>query len=213
MSHRDKGLTLFELVIAMAVFSLVAVMGLQSLSGMLRNRDHLARIADQTSDLGQGLSMLRHDLNAVVPMLFFPPGQGAPRSAIEAVPAGFAASLGGQPEFGGTASHRVVWRHDAAAGTLSRQVWPALNPLRPTALTPEVVVMRGVTGLRFRSHWLGIGWVDGWDDPNAAFSIPAGDTDTSGAAPEVYSDTLPFAVELILDTSAFGPVPLIETLK
>ena len=37
----DRGLTLLELVAVLAIFSLVAVMGLQALSGMMRARDRL----------------------------------------------------------------------------------------------------------------------------------------------------------------------------
>ena len=39
--HPDAGLTLIELIVAMALFALVAAMGLQVLNGMLRARDRL----------------------------------------------------------------------------------------------------------------------------------------------------------------------------
>ena len=56
---RDRGLTLIELVVAMAVFALVAVMGLQSLSGSLRMRDGLTARAEDSAALAQAIAVLR----------------------------------------------------------------------------------------------------------------------------------------------------------
>ena len=49
--RRDQGITLIELIVAMALFALVAVMGLQALNGMLRSRDRLSDMADETAGL------------------------------------------------------------------------------------------------------------------------------------------------------------------
>ncbi|MGR3696731.1 MAG: PulJ/GspJ family protein, partial [Roseovarius sp.] len=49
----DRGLTLLELVAVLAIFSLVAVMGLQALSGMMRARDRLTDADEQAAALAR----------------------------------------------------------------------------------------------------------------------------------------------------------------
>ena len=217
---RDAGLTLIELVAAMAVFALVAVMGLQSLTGMLRGRDRLAQIDTDTAALTLSVARLRNDLSAALPLLFYPPGRGAPRSAIAPLAdgAGFALSVGAQLGVDGQyRSHRSQWRHDPATGTLYRRVWTTLTPASDAARQPDVAVMEGVSDLRLRSYWPNAGWIDGTESPNVALNaaptLPTLDADSSGGAPEVYSDSLPLAVEISIDTAAYGTLTLIEALQ
>jgi len=51
--HTTRGLTLVELVVALGIFALVAVMGLQSLTIGLSMRDRLGVQADATDQLGR----------------------------------------------------------------------------------------------------------------------------------------------------------------
>ena len=163
-SPRDAGMTLIELVAAMAVFAVVAVMGLQSLTAMLRTRDRLEQIDTNTGALTLVLARMRNDLSATMPMLFYPPERQAPRSALyqstdETV---FSLSIGGQPALDGSYQrHRAIWRFDPSDNTLKRSVWTTLIPANATALQPEVTVMQGVTGMRLRSYWAQTGWADG----------------------------------------------------
>jgi len=219
-----RGLTLIELVIAMAVFALIAVMGLQSLSGSLTMRDRLSATAAQTNQMGQGVALLRNDLSAALPMLFFPPGQGAPRSAIrpERRSQGFSLSVGGQPALtlsGGDvvdAMHkqRVIWQFDPDQQRLTRAVWPTLYPANATQQSRPVPVLEGVTGLAFRSFWTGPGWVNGLRRPDGVRETGGGtqadDDRAGGTAPEAYSDVLPRAVEITLETRDFGQIILLE---
>lgn len=207
----DRGLTMIELVAAMAVFALIAVMGLQALTGSLRMRDALVQRADQSAALEHALTLLRQDLDAVLPMLFFPPGGAPPQSALREARAGFALSRGGLP---GTAFGRVDWQLDA--GALTRRVWPTLAPAGPAQQSPAVPVIEGVTALRWRSHWPATGWVTGLRAPDGtarASNVPGTDSDSSFAAAEVYSDTLPDGIELTLVTRDFGEITLVESLK
>jgi general secretion pathway protein J len=220
-----RGLTLIELVVAMAVFALVAVMGLQSLSGSLRMRDRLVTIADDTADLGQATALLRNDLAAIVPMLFFPPREGRPLSALRASRdgQGFAMSLGGQPGLATVAGgvdaatwQRAEWRLDAANARLTRQVWPTVYPVSARQAGPAVPVFEGVTGLGLRSYWAGKGWVPGLSPPRGAPSAAQGgsaDGDSAGSAPESYSSTLPHAIEITLETRDHGQIVLLEYLQ
>lgn len=213
--RRDAGLTLIELVAAMAIFALVAVMGLQSLTGMLRTRDHLAQIDTDTSELSLTLARLRNDLSATMPLLFYPPDRQPPHSALQNTNAVFSLSIGGQPDLDGSyRQHRVAWRIEPSDNTLRRHVWTTLTPADDSGLQPEVIVMQGVTGLRLRSYWPSVGWIDGLtkQGPNET-PISEIDGDTSGGAPEVYSDVLPRAIEVTLATIRYGDVPMIEALR
>lgn len=218
---RDAGLTLIELVVAMAVFALVAIMGVQALTGSLRSRDRLVALDAESAELGLALSLLRADLGAMVPMLFYPP-DGPPRGALDLGPRGreIGLSLAGQPvlpPMGGPGLHRAIWRHDPVPRTLSRQIWPVLSPAEPGGAAPEVVVLNGVTGLTLRSHWQTVGWVPGARaDGIGVVPDAPGPADSDGATatvPSRYSSTLPQAVELTLDTLRHGRIVVMESLK
>lgn len=230
----DRGLSLIELVVAMAIFALIAVLGAQALTGMIRMRDSLEQRAGQTAALTYATSLLRTDLNAVVPMLFYPPQRARPRSALVLKTASrstvFALSVAGQPSFSQTsnqasvdatgaavtalAAQRIEWQ--LQDGTLSRASWPVLAPVDPAARSDAIAVLSGVTDLRLRSYWPQIGWVAGLSPQQAASPPPQlGEADGDGAAvaPERYSSTLPLAIELTLTLRDFGEISLVESLK
>lgn len=213
----DRGLTLLELVAAMALFALVAVMGLQSLTSTLRSSERLGDIADDTAALADALALLRGDMAQVVPMFFYPPGR-APQSAVwqNESQDTIALSLAGQPSVASrdTDRHRVTWRYDAEAGQLTRQYWPTLLPATDDQITPETLVLSGVTGLTLRTFWPGAGWVNGHfapifvapppeDQDNAAASIP----------PAAYFSATPVGIEITIETENWGPLPLVQGLQ
>lgn len=216
---KDRGLTLLELVAAMALFALVAVMGLQSLTGTLRSSERLGAIADDTAELADALALLRGDMGQVVPMFFYPP-DGPPLSAIwqsenrEVI----ALSLAGQPDIAPRATdrHRVEWRYDAQEGRLSRAHWPTLIPARADQVTPARVVLEGVTGIALRTWWPGAGWVEGHFAPATALPVaPPEDHDADAATvpPAAYFSTVPGAIEITIETEAWGPLPLVQVLQ
>lgn len=220
MKGGDQGLTLLELVAAMALFALVAVMGLQALSGTLRSRERLDAIADETAGLNDALALLRGDMTAVVPMFFYPP-EAAPLSAVWQGGNGavIALSLAGQPDIVPrvTDRHRVEWRYDAAEGTLTRAHWPTLLPARADQITDPVQVLEGVSGLSLRTYWAGAGWVEGHFAPAgvALAAAPPEDQDIGAAAvpPAAYFSGLPLALEITVETQKWGPLPLVQVLQ
>lgn len=216
---RDQGLTLIELVVAMAIFALVAVMGIQALTGSMRMRDRLAQIDSQTAELGLALDLLRADLGAVVPMLFYPPEGGAPRSALFLSPDGhsLSLSLAGQPGLRAEASaglQRAEWRVED--GALYRRIWPALYPAPGQAAAPWVQVLDGVKDWSVRSYWAEIGWVGGVESGKPISAPDVTGTDQDGALLGVansYSSALPLAIEVTLTTESFGPITILESVK
>lgn len=219
-AENDTGMTLIELVVAMAIFALVAIMGVQSLTGTLRIRDRLVTLDDQSADLGLALAMLRNDLSSVMPLLFYPADRSAPRSALRTSAGGakFAISIGGQPEINSLTDRQIQrseWRLDRETTQLYRRVWTTLTPANQIALQPEALILDGVTDLNIRTYWDGQGWIDGTNNPLLEFAniTSAPDGDSSGGPPETYSDILPSGIEITLTTQAYGDLIMIENLQ
>jgi len=171
----DRGLTLLELVAVLAIFSLVAVMGLQSLSGMMRARDRLTVADEEAAALARGLTLLRRDLKAADDAAFWPPEAPEPQPALldqSAAEGWFALTTAGRaslPDRQTAGRARVIWRHDREAERLTRQVWPVLRPASDTALWPEITVLDRVAGLRLRAYaGREDGWIAGWGQPDQA---------------------------------------------
>ncbi|MEO0780598.1 MAG: type II secretion system protein GspJ [Pseudomonadota bacterium] len=157
-ARAPRGFTLLELVVSLALFALVSVMALQVLSGALHQNRVLERVDDQASAVLRTMALLRLDLNHASPMAFQTP-IGDFEAAYLPGPDSLALSLGGLPRLprapgeGARSSaqdagfQRVIWRHDITENTLTRQVWPVLNPRDPDQIGPEEVVLTGVRGL------------------------------------------------------------------
>lgn len=198
--RRDAGLSLIELVVAMALFALVAVMGLQVLNGTLRFQSRYVALSDQTAELSLALTLLRRDLAHAVPMPFVRP-EGGPLSSIEMTLPGpvLALSLAGQPSLGETGddgTRRVEWRHDPRLQTLSRRSWPTLMPQSASQVASEEVILSGVRRLDMRVFQDGLGWQNWSELPTNQLSL-----------------ALPDAIEVTLDLTGIGLVPLVEVYR
>ncbi|WP_299421829.1 type II secretion system protein GspJ [uncultured Shimia sp.] len=218
-TQSDLGLSLIELVVALALFALVAIMGAQGLSGMLRLRDGLQDRGETSAELVQAISLLRRDVSSAVPMPFFSPDDGPILSALTEDSGGFSLSIGGQPTLHSDRKsqpilHRVTWRFQPSSGRFIRQRWATLTPLNTSALGPEVPVLEGVTGIRLRSYWGELGWINGLRPPLQAIPSAANQDEDGGPAATVsFSSVLPDGVEITLETKAHGDIVLLESLK
>jgi general secretion pathway protein J len=189
----DRGMTLMELIVVLAVFGLVAILSLQALSGTLRHRDRLVEIDTKTASITTMLSLLRSDLHAAAPLLFYAP-DGSIQSALVINPSQtqLEFSVSGRVDLPGEMSARtgrVIWRYDASQGQLVRQSWPVLIPANVTSLSPELVMAEGITNIEVRTLDPNLGWIIGIDPNNTG-----------------TSSTLPFAVNVILQTVDFGRI-------
>lgn len=214
---KDRGMTLIELVVAMAIFAMVSVMGLQGVTGMMRMRDRLDTRAGDTAELSRALSLLRADLGAAVPLLFHPPGKVPPRSAlVHDTGAGrLALSVAGQPDLsasGGPGFGRAQWRLDAASGTLFRSAWSHLTPSDLSAEGPEVAILTDVMSMGLRSYWDDIGWVEG-SLPGDPASLVIDDAEGIEGTFVPTSAALPLAVEITLVTGQYGTITVTEALE
>lgn len=224
--YGDRGLTLIELVAAMAVFALVAVAGLTALSATLRQRDQLIRMEEQAAGISLGAALLRRDLSAMTPLMFRPP-PGPAQSALHLSSGGrnLSFTISGQPDLtlpagsadavGAAGLQRVEWRWDPAQGQMSRRIWPVLAPVSPAQAAPDATYFEGVNAVRLRSYWPDIGWREGvvsGEAPVASATASDGDGILT-AQVSAYSDSLPLAVEVTLGIDGFGPLVLLEVLK
>lgn len=210
----DTGLSLIELVVALSIFTLVAVMGSQALTGMLRNRDIILEHVDDNAALSRALTLLRADLSAIVPMAFYPPNRQSPQSALRFRGQTLSISVAGQPAFLTDGSiddgfHRVEWSLDENG--LTRRNWVTLTPLDTSSKSTDQQVLSNVRDLRIRSYVTGRGWIDGLNSGSVGATDSGGDGDSAGAAPEVYSSALPQAIELSFTLEGIGPITLVQS--
>ncbi len=197
--RRDAGITLLELVIVMALFALVAVMGLQALSGAMRADERLRKVDDATARMTRALTLLRNDLKSADSRVFWPPGaEEAARPFIDLTASDgvLEFTIAGQPVLPDVQSagfSRVIWRHDRENNRLTRQVWPVLRPAGDQALAPEVEMLQGIVGLSVRSY---AGKDDGW-------------VGEFGTDKQPFEASLPEAVELNLVSELYGPLRIV----
>ncbi len=190
----DTGITLLELVIVMMLFALVAVMGVQALSGMMRADERLSIVDDNTARTTRALSMLRNDLKAADARAFWPPGAENPERAfidLSAQEGVLEFTIAGQPvlpDVQAAGFSRVIWRYDREGQRLTRQVWPVLRPGADRAAAPEVEMLPGILAMSVLSYaGTKAGWVEEFGTENRDFDLP-----------------LPEAVDLRLESKRYG---------
>jgi prepilin-type N-terminal cleavage/methylation domain-containing protein len=140
----DRGLTLLELVVATALFALVATMAAQALSTGLIQQRGIDRTQAQAAALARTLALLRQDLEALVPVAARP-GGAAGDAPLARTGGGLALSrLGPDGRL-----VRVVWRLDPGGAGLGRIAVP-LGAEVPPGVTE--VLLPGATGLTLVRH-------------------------------------------------------------
>lgn len=196
---RDRGITLLELVAAMAIFALVAVMGLQALSGAIRARDRLTEVDIRSAGLSRALTLLRRDLKAAAPLPFLPVGSDeAEWPFIDRVfqDGSMTFSVTGQPvlpDVNAAGQSRVIWRYDRGTGQLTRQVWPVLRPATSAAQAEAVVLLDNVTDFAVLAYaGKDDGWITGF-----------------GAQEDRRVRNLPKAVDVRLTSAQYGPMRVV----
>lgn len=221
----SRGLSLFELVVAMALFAMVATLGLQALSGTMQIGSRLGEVSARVGAESRAVTLMRQDLSRMVGLRFHPPdgdgiGQGALLLSADKLRLSF--SIAGQHGDlsgvgAGAGLHRVEWRLDPATGQMSRRIWPLLAPTRASQQTPEVVWLHDVVGLRLRSYSRETGWVDGVQpesgSPLSEAGIDPGSLDGDQLRlPDYNSDRLPLALEVEIIRRNGDRLRLLEVL-
>ncbi len=183
-----KGFSLVELLVALAVFSVMAALAYGGLNSIARTRGELSRQEDEFRDLTRAVAALDRDLReAVARRVFGNSGQVLPAftgnaGGLEFTRMGFA-----NPQAEPRANlERVLYELDAQA--LKRGSYPVLD--RTPSTTPLITTLRNdVTGFRLRYLDAQNRWFDAWPPPQT--------TDVT---------LLPRAVEWHLQTRDYGEI-------
>lgn len=171
-SRGMRGFTLIEMLSALLIFSLLALMSYRGLGAVLDARDHVGREAEKWRQLGAFLSRFEADVNMAAPR--------AVRRAAGQAPAWIATPDAGEGpllEFsrfamddGGEQPMRLGYRLGADQA-VEVWWWPGLDPA-PDAIPVRHTVLRGVAG--FELHYLGTdpAWVSRWPTAPEDAAIP-----------------------------------------
>jgi len=174
---KDRGFSLLEMVAVLAIFALVALIGVQVIGATLKADRRLSGITEANGELAVALALLRRDLDAGISLPFYPGGGGA-EPALRVAPGAdsFSLSIGGLAGIGARPDAglgRVTWRYDRAGGQLIRQLWTVLAPGGARAAGPEVAVLSDVVGMDVASFATVSGWSRGYaSDPRAPDDLP-----------------------------------------
>jgi len=169
-----KGFSLLELVVVLAIFALVALIGVQVIQATVRSSDRLTEVSEQSAELALALALLRQDLGAALPRAFTPPNGGT-EPALSVGSGGFSLTVGGLVPLSPNASGlgRVTWKLVPGSDQLVRQVWTTLTPGggRPA----ETIVLTGIERLELDSYQAQSAWRPGFSpDPRNIGELPLG---------------------------------------
>ncbi|MEO0385959.1 MAG: type II secretion system minor pseudopilin GspJ [Pseudomonadota bacterium] len=193
MSRRGtRGLSLIEVLAAMAIFGILATMTNQALLTALKIEPRLEDRRSALAMLQRAVTQIARDLENAVPI--------APAEAGSALRLGedgqeivFArggvANPAGLPRSG---YQRVAYLWDGDAAALDRRVWTHLTAT-PRAAPRTDRILSGVTALTFRAYSAETGWRDSW---------PPAET------PEAW----PTGLDIVLTTETWGEIRRVVSL-
>ena len=196
MSHSgQKGFTLLELLVALAIFALLAVMAYTGLRSVLDAEHETAARAQRLAALQRAVSILSADMGQIVqrgirdefgdlrpPLLGSPDG----KPMLEFTRGGRVV-LAGQP---GSSLQRIAY--SAEAGTLTRWAWPVLD--RTQESKPyHADLLEGVDRMAVRFLGADGQWRDDWPPPANGNEVK-------------QADPLPRAVEVTLELDEWGAI-------
>jgi general secretion pathway protein J len=185
---RSRGFSLLEVLVAVAIFAVLAVLAYGGLDAVARARAQTAEAAQRLAAVQSAVAGLERDLREALPrpvrgnsgeLLPALIGSG---SALELSHAGFASPL---TEASAMLS-RTAWV--VVDGELRRVRWPVMDRASATRGTPRGMLAQ--TGqLRFRYLDAAANWRDSWPPRDGPDALP---------------ERLPRAVEFVLSGTDFG---------
>ena len=175
---RNRGFTLVELLVALAIFALMSSFAYRALTGMLEAREALQKESRKWRDVALAVGRLERDLDAVLPRSALG-SSGTPlapvSSALEADSGtqGLALTRAGNALLENTLSspQRVAWR--LRGNTMERLSWSGVDA-SPREQPVAIPVLANVSALAFRFlDPKSLEWRASWALPGADETMPA----------------------------------------
>jgi len=190
LGQRNRGFTLIEVLIALAVFSVMSIMAYGGLKTVLNARNGTERAAERLTELQMALLLIQQDMQYMTSRSIR--GEyGEQESALFADSGAdyqIAFTRGGREHPrrpGRSGLYRVAYQW--GEGELRRLVWSALDRV-DNSIPKKMVLLRGVSDVSF-SFLLG-GWSSSWPVPGVDAGV----------------DKLPRAVEMVLVLDDWGTI-------
>ena len=163
------GYTLVELLTALFVLSLLALMSYRGLSGVLDTREHLARETAKWRALAAFFERFEHDVQLAMPRPVRTPGGSA-----SAFIARDDTPQGPQVEFSraaaGDAPRRVGYARNSR-GEIELWLWPGLDTAEAAPALRERV-LNGVARLEIECMDERLAWISKWPADNEELALP-----------------------------------------
>lgn len=197
MTDRSRGFTLLEILIALAIFALLAVMAYGGLSSVLRTREITESRADALNQLVMVYRVMQRDIEQLVPRRIRDEfgdvqeplmGGSTIGRVIELTRGGWRNPIGQRR----STLQRVAYRIDDE-GTLMREYWVALDRAQD-AKPLEQALLEGVTSIEFRFLNADNEWQTEWPPPVFGQGRPEDQV------------VLPMATEVNVDLEEWGKI-------
>ena len=189
---KPHGFTLIEVLIALAVFSVMSIMAYGGLKTVLNARNGTERAAERLNEIQMAFNLIQQDMQHMVPRSIRDE-YGQPKAAVELGIGGVNAiefTRGGNnnPRRADRSTlYRVAYTWDESEGELQRLIWTTLD--RANGNIPQKkVLLRGVSGLFIEE----VGGIGGGSPP------PGGG--------QANLDDLPRGIEMKLELEQWGTI-------